>query len=71
MGETLGTQKDKHDKGRADKVISVTEKRQTTECWGGEEYLTKWNNGEQRWVNQLEVMNMNGADAQTIHKARD
>eukprot|EP00965_Chrysotila_dentata_P234912 6200436-Pleurochrysis_carterae.AAC.3 len=45
-------------------------KRQTAECWG-EEYLTKWNNGEQRWVNKLEVMNMNGTDAQTIHKAQE
>eukprot|EP00965_Chrysotila_dentata_P102562 3385922-Pleurochrysis_carterae.AAC.1 len=70
-GEILGNQKEEHDKRRADKVISVTKKRQTAECWGGEEYLTKWNNGEQRWVNKLEVMNMSGTDAQTIHKARE
>eukprot|EP00965_Chrysotila_dentata_P260354 6213875-Pleurochrysis_carterae.AAC.2 len=34
-GEMLGTQEDMRDEGRADKVINVTEKRQTAECWGG------------------------------------
>eukprot|EP00965_Chrysotila_dentata_P111859 3699342-Pleurochrysis_carterae.AAC.2 len=45
-GEMLGTLEGMHDKGRADKVIDVKGKRQMAECWGGGEYLTKWNNGE-------------------------
>eukprot|EP00965_Chrysotila_dentata_P206021 6183312-Pleurochrysis_carterae.AAC.1 len=32
--EMLGTQEGMRDKGRADKVIDVKEKRQTAECWG-------------------------------------
>eukprot|EP00965_Chrysotila_dentata_P224490 6194199-Pleurochrysis_carterae.AAC.3 len=33
--DMLGTREDMHDKGRTDKVLSVTEKRQTAECWRG------------------------------------
>eukprot|EP00965_Chrysotila_dentata_P055679 1847007-Pleurochrysis_carterae.AAC.2 len=38
---------------------------------GGEEYLIKWDNGEQRCVNKLEVQNMNGTEAETVHRARE
>eukprot|EP00965_Chrysotila_dentata_P069602 2299054-Pleurochrysis_carterae.AAC.1 len=33
-GEMLGTQGDTRDKGQADKVTDVKEKRQTAKCWG-------------------------------------
>eukprot|EP00965_Chrysotila_dentata_P005070 166049-Pleurochrysis_carterae.AAC.2 len=34
-GEVLGTQENRRDKGRADKVINVTQKDQTAGCWEG------------------------------------
>eukprot|EP00965_Chrysotila_dentata_P229481 6197220-Pleurochrysis_carterae.AAC.1 len=49
----------------------MKEKRKTAECWGGEEYLIEWDDGEQNWVNKREVDNMNGADAEFIFKARE
>eukprot|EP00965_Chrysotila_dentata_P105387 3480323-Pleurochrysis_carterae.AAC.1 len=53
------------------KLSGVREKRKTAECWGGEEYLIEWDDGEQNWVNKQEVGNMNGAEADLIFKARE
>eukprot|EP00965_Chrysotila_dentata_P078986 2604930-Pleurochrysis_carterae.AAC.3 len=69
--ELLGAQEEKKDNERANKVLGVLEKRRTAGCWGGEEYLTKWDNGEQRWVNKLEIEKMNRPDAEKIYRAQD
>eukprot|EP00965_Chrysotila_dentata_P118054 3902043-Pleurochrysis_carterae.AAC.1 len=53
------------------KVTGVREKRRTAECWGGEEYLIEWDDGEQTWVKRREVENMNRTEADSILKARE
>eukprot|EP00965_Chrysotila_dentata_P055250 1833502-Pleurochrysis_carterae.AAC.1 len=53
------------------KLLGVKEKRKTAECWGGEEYLIEWDDGEQNWVTKQEAGNMNGAEADLIFKARE
>eukprot|EP00965_Chrysotila_dentata_P076257 2518656-Pleurochrysis_carterae.AAC.1 len=53
------------------KIMGVRGKRKTAECWGGEEYLVEWTNGEQRWVNKLEMLNMNGSEAAFIHREKE
>eukprot|EP00965_Chrysotila_dentata_P137256 4540039-Pleurochrysis_carterae.AAC.1 len=47
-GELLGSQEGMRERTRKERVLGVIEKRRTAECWGGEEYLTKWDNGVQR-----------------------
>eukprot|EP00965_Chrysotila_dentata_P134056 4433234-Pleurochrysis_carterae.AAC.1 len=44
--ELLTTQGKKEHKR---KLSSVREKRRTAECWGGEEYLIEWDNGDREW----------------------
>eukprot|EP00965_Chrysotila_dentata_P241999 6204632-Pleurochrysis_carterae.AAC.4 len=66
--ELLKTQGEKEHKR---KVTGVREKRKTAKCWGGEEYLIEWDNGEQKWVNEREVENMNREETETILKARE
>eukprot|EP00965_Chrysotila_dentata_P249599 6208978-Pleurochrysis_carterae.AAC.4 len=51
-GELLGGQEGRQDEAQTNKVVGVIEKRRTAECWGGEEYLTRWHNGEQRWIHK-------------------
>eukprot|EP00965_Chrysotila_dentata_P127364 4212012-Pleurochrysis_carterae.AAC.1 len=53
------------------KVSGVKETRRTAECWGGEEYLIEWDDGEKKWINKWEVENMNGAEADRIYKAME
>eukprot|EP00965_Chrysotila_dentata_P158213 5226891-Pleurochrysis_carterae.AAC.1 len=38
---------------------------------GGEEYLIEWDNGERRWVNKREAENMEGAEVDLIHRAKE
>eukprot|EP00965_Chrysotila_dentata_P182177 6015908-Pleurochrysis_carterae.AAC.1 len=71
QGGTTGGQEGTQDKVQTNEVVGVIEKRRTAECWGGEEYLTKWDNGEQRWISKLEVQTMKGTDADKIYKERE
>eukprot|EP00965_Chrysotila_dentata_P031065 1034901-Pleurochrysis_carterae.AAC.1 len=67
-GELLGEQEGEQDSERANRVTGVIAKRRTAVCWGGEEYLVNWDNGEQRWINRLEVQTLKGIDANRICK---
>eukprot|EP00965_Chrysotila_dentata_P262187 6214496-Pleurochrysis_carterae.AAC.2 len=71
IGELLGGQEGTQDKARKDKVLGVIEKRRTAECWEGEEYLTKCDNGVQRWIHKQDVQSLNGEDADKTHKERE
>eukprot|EP00965_Chrysotila_dentata_P176281 5820634-Pleurochrysis_carterae.AAC.1 len=53
------------------RIRRVKEKRKTAECWGGEEYLIEWDDGETKWVNKSEMQNMSGADAAFIHREKE
>eukprot|EP00965_Chrysotila_dentata_P130447 4313049-Pleurochrysis_carterae.AAC.1 len=53
------------------KILRVREKRKTAECWGGEEYLIEWDDGERRWVNKREVEHLEGAEVDLIHRAKE
>eukprot|EP00965_Chrysotila_dentata_P209369 6185247-Pleurochrysis_carterae.AAC.1 len=67
-GALLRGQEGTQDSERTNGVVEVIEKRRTAECWGGEEYLVKWDNGEQRWINKLEAQTLKGMDADKIYK---
>eukprot|EP00965_Chrysotila_dentata_P131939 4362119-Pleurochrysis_carterae.AAC.1 len=67
-GDLMATQEKMEQRSR---VVGVREKRKTAECWGGEEYLIEREDGEQNWVNKLEVQNMNGVEAVLIHRERE
>eukprot|EP00965_Chrysotila_dentata_P245841 6206805-Pleurochrysis_carterae.AAC.2 len=62
-GELLGGQEGMQDKGYL--------KNDGPRNVGGEEYLTKWDNGVQRWFHKLDVQTLNGEDADKIHKERE
>eukprot|EP00965_Chrysotila_dentata_P260029 6213759-Pleurochrysis_carterae.AAC.1 len=53
------------------KLLTVKEKRRTAECWGGEEYLIEWDDGEREWVSKREVERMKGEETDSILKAKE
>eukprot|EP00965_Chrysotila_dentata_P118790 3927968-Pleurochrysis_carterae.AAC.1 len=53
------------------RVKGVIEKRKTADCWGGEEYLIEWDNGDKGWVSKRDVQNMDGTNARIIHQMRE
>eukprot|EP00965_Chrysotila_dentata_P213546 6187681-Pleurochrysis_carterae.AAC.4 len=59
------------EKERKRKISGVREKRKTAECWGGEEYLMEWDDGERIWVNKREVEIMDGTEAEFIYSAKE
>eukprot|EP00965_Chrysotila_dentata_P168395 5560839-Pleurochrysis_carterae.AAC.2 len=63
--------KSQGEKEQKRKVSMIREKRKTAECWGGEEYLIEWDDGEQKWVSRSDVEKMNGEETDAILKARE
>eukprot|EP00965_Chrysotila_dentata_P229690 6197320-Pleurochrysis_carterae.AAC.1 len=62
-GALLHTDRGEQMKTLPNKVKSVMEKRKTADCWGGEEYLIEWDNGDKEWVTKWETQNMDGTNA--------
>eukprot|EP00965_Chrysotila_dentata_P116415 3848349-Pleurochrysis_carterae.AAC.1 len=51
-------------------IIWGRHKEELLEAQGEKEYK-KWGDGEQKWVNKVELENMSGAEAELIHRARE